>query len=115
MKVEYEAEQLLFEDPEDYHEYGDAIFSPTFKRGYDGYLQERKLARLAQAAGGGPSIYGDGSTDWDQDAVVNEDDLFGDNVNSREIPYKEDDDDFLGFDSDGELDLRKTRGSLKKK
>jgi hypothetical protein len=81
VKEEYEAKQLAG-DAEDYHEWGDEIFSPTFRRGFDGYLLERKLARRAQAEGSGPSQYGLGETDWEQEAVVNEDDLFFDSANS---------------------------------
>lgn len=82
MTVEFEAKQLAG-DPADYHEWGDEVFSPTFRKGFDGYLQERRLARIAQAEGSGPSMYTMGDTDWDQEAVVNEDDFFFDGSSPR--------------------------------
>lgn len=101
MKVEYEAKQLA-EDPADYHEWGDEVFSPTFRKGFDGYLLERKLARLAQAEGSGPSMYSLGETDWDQEAVVDEDDLFFDDGMGRTPlpPMSRQEEDYSSIDDD---------------
>lgn len=54
------------------------MWDASFKKGYSGFLQERRLARLEYAEGAEPTQSSLSFTDWDQDAVVDEDDYVDD-------------------------------------
>jgi hypothetical protein len=87
VKVAQKENERLF--PDDYEEGGDAIFSRDFRRGYAGYLAELRAERRAVAEGKGKgsravSTLSDGITDWDQDAVADEDDFYSEYVDEEE-------------------------------
>jgi hypothetical protein len=76
-------------DPEEEEVDGDEIFSRDFRRGYAGYLAELRAERKAMAEGKGKGSRGestlsDGVTDWDQDAVADEDDFYSEYVDEEE-------------------------------
>ena len=51
------------------------VFHPKFRRGYEMYLAEKKQARKRLAEGAGPSTYSAGFTDWQNEAIPDEDDF----------------------------------------
>ena len=79
VKLEQRERERL--DPEENQVDGDAIFQKDFRKGYMGYLADRRAARKASAQGKGlrnvntNTISGD-TTDWDQEAVADEDDFY---------------------------------------
>jgi hypothetical protein len=87
VKVAQKENERLY--PDDYEEGGDEIFSRDFRRGYAGYLAELRAERRAMAEGKGKgsraeSTLSDGVTDWDQDAVADEDDFYSEYVDEEE-------------------------------
>jgi hypothetical protein len=86
VKVAYKEREIL--DPEEEVD-GDEIFSRDFRKGYAGYLAELRAERRANAEGKGKGSRGvstlsDGVTDWDQDAVADEDDFYSEYVDEEE-------------------------------
>lgn len=68
-------------NPEENQVDGDAIFQKDFRKGYMGYLADRRAARRASAQGKGlrnsnTNIITGDTTDWDQEAVADEDDFY---------------------------------------
>ena len=55
------------------------VFHPKFRRGYEMYLEEKRIAKRRLAEGSGPSTYSPGITDWENDAIVDEDDFHNQN------------------------------------
>lgn len=87
MKVAQKEKERL--NPEEEEVDGDEIFSRDFRRGYAGYLAELRAARRANAEGKGKGSRGmstlsNGETDWDQDAVADEDDFYSEYVDEEE-------------------------------
>jgi hypothetical protein len=91
------------------------VFHPKFKRGYEMYLEEKRIARKRLAEGAGPSTYTAGFTDWNNDAIADEDDFNNENapVLADELQDLQEEEDKLFLLDDEPREVRKKKKTIR--
>ena len=91
------------------------MFHPKFRRGYGMYLEEKKIARRLLAEGAGPSTYSAGFTDWNNDAIADEDDFNFENepILADEFPDLQEEEDAQALLDDEPKEIKKKKKTIR--